>query len=415
MYSNMVDSILELIKSDDLFEPQVRSDEVENFILDLLVQCPFCSYVNTSQIELRDHIHDEHADHLVPSELTDNSHHSVEFGTDRIFLCPYCTYAVGSISGDKDTSYIVTHVSHCASNPTKSTHGLAKVKFKVSTDQDLIDSIIAERQQGNRYHCSICENLVFGSPEALLNHYFDTHSTATLSSLPDDVRQAVEEVVFEKRSKENQPLKLSCLGAEPNATTRSTQDGSQPLSESQEIDSLSTTQRPTLSKNSLNTRDADICNHILSALASTPVPVHVRVLHSDVSESFLINLGELELLLREMEGKRVESNGQYWRLLENEEKIKDRIDVNAIQTEVGSGNVTQESSIDVEEDEDKSETQNTPNHSPQKSTASSNREDIQTSFSKHEAQDVDLEDSITHSQSTRIVNPPDPSPSESST
>ena len=277
MYSSMVESIFELMRSDELVEPQVKSDEVEHFILDLLVQCPFCSYVDTSQINLGDHIKEEHVEQLVPSELTDNSHHSVELGANRIFLCPYCTYAVGSISGDKDTSYIVTHVSHCKANPTKKTHGLAKVEFKVSTDQDLVDSILAKKQQGDRYHCNLCGNLVFGSPEALLNHYLDAHSTASLNSLPSDIRQVIEDVVTTRRNNERQEPKLSCLDGEPNTGMQSNQQWSQPVNQTQELESSINAQRPISVDNSKVKREADISNHILGALASTPVPVHILV------------------------------------------------------------------------------------------------------------------------------------------
>ena len=352
MYSSMVESIFELMRSDELVEPQVKSDEVEHFILDLLVQCPFCSYVDTSQINLGDHIKEEHVEQLVPSELTDNSHHSVELGANRIFLCPYCTYAVGSISGDKDTSYIVTHVSHCKANPTKKTHGLAKVEFKVSTDQDLVDSILAKKQQGDRYHCNLCGNLVFGSPEALLNHYLDAHSTASLNSLPSDIRQVIEDVVTTRRNNERQEPKLSCLDGEPNTGMQSNQQWSQPVNQTQELESSINAQRPISVDNSKVKREADISNHILGALASTPVPVHIRVLHSDVLESFLITLGELESLLIKMESKKVESNGQYWRLLEYEKEAEERRECIVEQPEPNCKMEPQESESDVEDNED---------------------------------------------------------------
>jgi len=296
-----------------LIDPTLRGTDYTEALLQEVLQCPHCDFVDTHFSALASHLQSDHPELLASKQILLNENQYVDPGAKRILLCPYCTYAVGTATGSKDTSMICTHVSHCKANPTRSS-GIAKVRFKSSIDQNLISSIIAKDKGQQRYQCGICRHLVFGSHDSLIAHYVREHTRPSLSSLPSDLRQAIEnEIVL--RSKRDTTSSRERVVIQEGKDTGHPTPALHARAAAVRPQARETSKLRTHSIASPCT-DLAIQRHVLEALASTPIPVHLRVLYNDLPDSISIAFDAFEQALKQIEGDKLESDGPYWRILD---------------------------------------------------------------------------------------------------
>lgn len=71
------------------------SDPVKG-VLDRAVCCPFCKELFSNSDDLTEHLWHSHAEQVVGLGLERIADHCVQEGSESLYICPYCRFAVGA-------------------------------------------------------------------------------------------------------------------------------------------------------------------------------------------------------------------------------------------------------------------------------------------------------------------------------
>jgi len=120
-----------------------EGSELVEEVLKRVVCCPICKELfSRSDDLLTEHLRRCHADRLVSSGSKQITDHCVQEGSDTIYICPHCRFAVGAgshIYEPNPVSTIVTHVRGCRCNlPARG--GPVRVSYFESEDVKLIEA-----------------------------------------------------------------------------------------------------------------------------------------------------------------------------------------------------------------------------------------------------------------------------------
>jgi len=185
-----------------LEKPLDRDEEADPIpvVLKKVVRCPICGELFTKKRELSYHLKKNHSDQLVSSGFKEISEHHVEEGNSRIYICPYCRYAVGAddhVQGKSPFTIIYNHVQTCRENTT-SDRGPACVSFQESPDKSLINDYLRGCALIELFICP-CPGCTqtFKTEKTLLRHLAKDHSSPSREDLSEEQKDHIRSIAKE--------------------------------------------------------------------------------------------------------------------------------------------------------------------------------------------------------------------------
>lgn len=150
-------------------------------VLDKVECCRFCFELFPSARDLTDHLLGRHLDDMPSAGKRSVDEHQVEAGTEKIYICSFCGYAVSKEGFISPTSRIDDHVDHCPEY--KKVASLRHKSCRYSSDPDLIRAYVTGEAEIEWFECQHC-GYTFGSQAGLALHLAAEESNAT----PEEVK-----------------------------------------------------------------------------------------------------------------------------------------------------------------------------------------------------------------------------------
>lgn len=195
---NLIDELLHTYG--DRVHPEAMLDAVLNNVN----RCSLCSELFSCSDDLLGHLIGRHENDLPSGGRRHIDEHDVEDGTEEIYICSFCGYAVGMEGYDSPLSRIWNHFDACPEYLKVALH--EHKSWRWSTDSELICAYSSGHAEIEIFECHSC-NHTFGTRDNLVNHIIHEESHAYLNNILhcdlDSIKRRVEQLL---KSKEEERL-----------------------------------------------------------------------------------------------------------------------------------------------------------------------------------------------------------------